>query len=186
MTKTIRTFTGRTVDPFDLRADEVDLRDIAHSLSNQCRYMGHCPRFYSVAEHSYIVSVMSGATIVALAGLLHDASEAYLHDIAAPLKHRPEFDFYREVEDRVQRTIFKAFDIPHLWPLPQNVSTADHELGAEERDVLWGKFSVLGPFGSSRRSMIVGFTPDAAYKLFLRRAEQLVSARVWPPAWAYA
>ena len=52
----IATFTGRQAYPMDLRPSEITIEDIAHSLSMQCRYTGHCLRFYSVAEHSVLMA----------------------------------------------------------------------------------------------------------------------------------
>lgn len=48
----IQTFTGRQFWPLDPRAEDVDIRDIAHALSMKCRYNGHCREFYSIADHS--------------------------------------------------------------------------------------------------------------------------------------
>lgn len=65
-----------------------DYEEIAHSLSMQCRYTGHARRFYSVAEHSLLVSaiMLEFGLGDPREGLLHDAVEAYLSDIAAPWK----------------------------------------------------------------------------------------------------
>jgi len=71
--------------------DEIDIRDIAHALSMTCRFGGHCSDYYSVGEHSLHVSKIAenaGADrVTQLAGLLHDAEEAYLPDIVAPIRH---------------------------------------------------------------------------------------------------
>jgi hypothetical protein len=45
-----------------------------------------------------------------LQALLHDASEAYLSDVARPVKHSPEYTFYRKVERRVQSLIYEYFN----------------------------------------------------------------------------
>ena len=83
----ILTFTGKVV-PFDnVTFDCIDIRDIAHSLSQLCRFTGHTNLFYSVAQHSLLVSEkMPGGPAEKLVGLLHDAAEAYTNDLASPLK----------------------------------------------------------------------------------------------------
>ena len=47
----IQTYRGKVMDVFDPDITQIDIIDIAHSLSNQCRYNGHCDHFYSVARH---------------------------------------------------------------------------------------------------------------------------------------
>lgn len=111
----IRTHTGLTMYPFDPRADEIDIEDVAHALSHICRFTGHCAEFLSVAQHSVTVSRRVPAP-AALAGLFHDAAEAYLSDIASPNKHA--FEVYGEPfawhEERLLRVIFEALHVP--WP----------------------------------------------------------------------
>lgn len=48
----MQTYSGRAFWPLDPRPEEIELDDIAHALSLQCRFGGHCRWFYSVAEHS--------------------------------------------------------------------------------------------------------------------------------------
>jgi 5'-deoxynucleotidase YfbR-like HD superfamily hydrolase len=98
-----------------LQPEQVDVGDIAHSLSHQCRYNGHCREFYSVAQHSVLVSRLlersnHPARIVML-GLLHDAAEAYLGDITRPVKLILDAiapSAWRDVEDQTQRIIESA------------------------------------------------------------------------------
>lgn len=87
---TVDTFTGRTIDLAAPNPTAISVADIAHGLSNACRFMGQAQRFYSVAEHSCLV-----ADLVAgehhdpgrvAAALLHDGHEAYLGDVVTPLK----------------------------------------------------------------------------------------------------
>jgi hypothetical protein len=52
----IQTATGRPFWPIDPRPEDIDIEDIAHALSMLCRFGGHCLRFYSVAEHSVLLS----------------------------------------------------------------------------------------------------------------------------------
>lgn len=89
--------------------------EIAHSLSRLCRYAGHTPHLYSVAQHSMAVATAVVETSVGndpwlvLAALLHDASEAYLVDIPAPIKRLPGMQAYRDLERRTHRAILASF-----------------------------------------------------------------------------
>ncbi len=128
----IQTYTGRSFTPLAPRAEDLDIADIAHSLSLLCRFNGHCETFYSVAEHSLRVSAACPPEH-ARWGLLHDAAEAYLSDLPRPVKR--EIPFFRECEDRLLRIIADHFDLP--WPMPPEVAAADTLLLATEaRDLM--------------------------------------------------
>src|SRR5579872_2947230 len=81
----IQTASGLEFPLFEPRLDAINIEDIAHGLSMICRFTGQCARFYSVAEHSVHVSHLVPREDAAW-GLLHDAAEAYLGDVASPLK----------------------------------------------------------------------------------------------------
>ena len=132
----ISTHTGRRFWPLDPRPDEIDIRDIAHALSNQCRFSGHSNRFYSVGEHSLRVSGIVPPEH-ALWALLHDASEAYLVDLPRPLKHTPGFaEVYREAEARLMLAVAERFGLDPV--MPDEVERADQILLATERRDLLG------------------------------------------------
>jgi hypothetical protein len=131
----IQTFTGRKVFPLDLKPEDIDELDIAHSLARLCRFNGHCREFYSVAQHSIHVASMLTPEFF-LAGLLHDASEAYLGDLSRPLKVLPEFAFYRAAEERAMAAIARRFGFE--LPLPWLVQQADLVMLATEKATLMG------------------------------------------------
>ncbi len=81
----IETASGKN---FYLMRPEFDLGDIAHALANQCRYTGHTRRRYSVAEHCVLVSMIMEDQKMGspFEGLMHDAHEAYISDMASPWK----------------------------------------------------------------------------------------------------
>ncbi len=135
----ISTYTGRLLDLEQLKVPDIDLVDIAHALSHLCRWTGHTRTFYSVAQHSVLVAdrvwVRTGAPALALAGLLHDAAEAYLGDLASPVKHSAIAAGFRKLEHRVQTVIAARFGLPRELPLI--VHEADGELLATEaRDLM--------------------------------------------------
>jgi hypothetical protein len=128
----IATFTGRKFWPCDPQPEDICIEDVAHALSMLCRYTGHVREFYSVAQHSYMVS-----QIVPLEdakwGLLHDASEAYLNDISRPVK--PALSNYRELEETLMKMVAERFGLP--WPIPDSIHHADKVmLATERRDLL--------------------------------------------------
>jgi hypothetical protein len=129
----IQTYSGLKMYPLDPRPEEICIEDIAHALSNICRFTGHCSQFYSVAQHSVYVSThVSDAN--ALWGLLHDASEAYLCDIARPVKHSAELMGYRIAEKRLQSVIAVKFGLSPEQP--DEIDVADKLLlVTEARDL---------------------------------------------------
>jgi hypothetical protein len=130
----ITTFSGIRFWPLHPNPADIRIEDISHALSNQCRFAGHSREFYSVAEHSVRVSHLC-APEDALWGLLHDASEAYLSDVPAPLKELPEFEAYRAAERSLQDTIAVRFGLP--IEQPRSVTEADRAmLGIEIHDLL--------------------------------------------------
>lgn len=114
LTARIQTFSKRIVNPLALTLEDICLADIAHALACCNRFCGHVERPISVAQHSVFVSrlVDGHGPVVALQGLLHDASEAYLGDVTKWLKQTDAFAPYREAEDRAQSVIFQAFGCP--------------------------------------------------------------------------
>lgn len=124
----MQTFSGGQFWPLDPRADEIHIVDIAHALSMQCRYAGHCRRFYSVAEHSvHLARFVSPKN--ALWALLHDASEAYLVDIPRPVK--PDLTNYKYIESKVMAEVCKRFGLSP--EMPAEVHEADSAIIADER-----------------------------------------------------
>lgn len=106
------TYSGKRFNPIDPNVDDISIVDIAHSLSNVCRYGGQCKEFYSVAQHSVICSWEADYSLKKKL-LMHDASEAYIGDIIAPLKVTEQYAFYREIEDRLMRAVYQRFDLPN-------------------------------------------------------------------------
>lgn len=189
----MQTASGVAFWPLDPRAEEVRIEDIAHSLSMQCRFAGHCRSFYSVAEHSVRVSehvehllaarLLGAAQEVprthpdvlrgALWGLLHDASEAYLVDVPRPVK--PHLGGYREAEERVMAAVCARFGLP-LAPPPE-VKEADNVLLATEaRDLMGPPPQPWAPMPEPLPGVIKPWAPAEARDLFLRRFRRLTAA----------
>ncbi|QXZ79635.1 phosphohydrolase [Rhizobium sp. L51/94] len=130
----MQTYTGRKFWPLDPRANEIDIRDIAHSLAMQCRYAGHCENFFSVAEHSVLIAdhldEQGQDAETCLWGLLHDGEEAYLPDMIRPTKS--SFPGYGDASAVVTLAICERFGLPPLKPAV--VKQADDRILADEKE----------------------------------------------------
>ena len=125
----IRTFTGKLVTPLAMKLDDFSIVDIAVGLSRAARFRGHTRDDASVTEHSLQVARRCPPSLQ-LAGLLHNAAEAYLGDIASPLKHLAVFEGFRQAEDRLLDGLFTALGLAYPWPAA--ISDVDRQvLGLE-------------------------------------------------------
>ena len=164
--------SGRTFDFVDHSGNVIDIRDIAHALAYLCRFTGHSRRFYSVAQHSVMVSRIVPPED-AMAGLLHDAAEAFLGDVSTPLKKLiPD---YQAIEFAVEADVFAKLGID--LPLPQSVKQADLiMLATEKRDLLpanigpWPLLDGIQPL----REHINPLQPGDARDVFMARYFELV------------
>jgi len=130
----IQLYSGRKFYTLKPRVEDIDIEDISHSLSNMCRFTGHVKQFYSVAQHSVLVSHLCGDDN-ALYGLLHDASEAYLVDMPRPIKRLETFSNFRAIEHNIMSIIAKKFGLPDIEP--SAVKAADIKiLATEARDLM--------------------------------------------------
>jgi uncharacterized protein len=136
----LSTYTGGKLYPMGPDPEDIELEDIAHALSHQCRYTGHTSSFWSVAAHSIEVAhrafyraIARGSTYreashIALCGLMHDASEAYLVDIPKPIK--PLFVGYNQWEAHLSQAVATRFGLTYPWP--SIVEEIDHEIPVDE------------------------------------------------------
>lgn len=179
----IQTVSGRRFNPLDPDPSEIDIGDIAQALANQCRFGGHAHSYYSVAQHSCLVSDLveerGGDECATLWALLHDASEAYLVDLPHPLKHRSELGrLYAVAEDRLQAAICERFDLPpEPPPLVKQVDRA--LLATERRDLAsiawhWPELDGFEPLDLQ----IEPWAPERARDEFLDRYGRLHGSRL--------
>lgn len=170
------THGGRQFYPFAPRAQDVAITDIAHALSNICRYTGHVAQFYSVAQHCVYVSTLVHPAI-ALEGLLHDASEAYLSDLARPVK--PFVPQYKEFEERIEEQIAIRFGL--RWPWPEDVKRADNEiLRFEIHSLMPPTLQARWPLEMYQYRTFVPIEPlppHEARQLFMQRYYRLIRLR---------
>lgn len=136
---TIKTYTGRRWHLSDPRSADVDVKDIAHALSNQCRFNGHVTCFYSVAQHAVIVALevfrRTGDYRLAFWGLHHDDEETYLGDVVKPLKRLAQSGAHRDLAELTQTAVLDYLGLS--WPEPPVVKLVDRlVLRTEQRDLM--------------------------------------------------
>lgn len=183
------TSRGRALDLLDPKPGDVDLGEIGQSLAQQCRYNGCVRRFYSVAEHSVLISRWLFATFpevpqLRIAGLLHDAAEAYTGDITYPMQvvlwaSAPEArEAYKQVQARLDALICGPLDFSPEWLHCPEVRNADLRILLDEREALllgrpkpWD-VEDMGPLGVT----IEGWSPSYAFLTWCRELTEAVRA----------
>lgn len=164
----LTTASGRAIDIQRITPDDVSILDIAHSLSNLCRFAGHTREFYSVAQHSVRVALALPPEL-RLAGLLHDATEAYVVDLPRPVKCLlPD---YKRIEANVWEAISFKFGIARFeHPLIKEVD--DRALRTEWEELMRHPLpSELK--GLPRLPPEAPLAPKEAYNLFVSTYAQL-------------
>lgn len=183
----VQTYSGIAFDLLDPRPEMVEIKDIAHALAHQCRYNGHTSHFYSVAQHSVLVSnaleTVGSDRELLLWGLLHDAAEAYVGDLVSPVKRLLRLkaggatlasDFDR-VEAQIQGVIVQKYGLgPNE---PAEVTEYDLRLLATERRDLFGQCPRDWQLKYEPLYQRIVVWPATAETEFLRRFDRLASPR---------
>ncbi len=159
--------SGMYFDYLNPSEEIICIEDIAHGLANTCRFGGQSLQYYSVAQHSVLVSE-NVPDDFQFDALMHDAAEAYIGDVVSPLKHLlPEF---KVVEDRVEAVIAKKFKLKLPWH--HSIKFADLRLlRTEQRDITsghahnWNGLDQYPPLEEKIEPLL----PREAYELFMRR-----------------
>lgn len=149
----IRTVSGKFINILNPQPDDICIEDIAHALSHLCRFGGHTPKFFSVAEHC-ICCMHKVEAKHKFAALMHDASEAYLIDLPSPIKRvMPD---YLDIEDMLMKVIAEKFGFE--YPLAVDVLRADRLCLEMEWAVLvsGNEFSVMVP-GDAKQLFLATF-----------------------------
>lgn len=183
----VPTHTGNGFFLIDPKPEDVRLEDIAYGLSYTYRYGGQVEPI-TVAEHSVLVSliieILWPKSNQMLAGLMHDACEAYTHDIQAPVRRFLKVDMpdghqitWGDLERKINHAVAKALGLDGRFYAAPEVRAADLlALCLEKsqcksiRDMNWG----LPDIPSEIEHIKVRFdSPEVARATFLERFQSL-------------
>ena len=166
----IQTKTGRKFYPLKPKCEDIDIEDIAWSLSNICRYNGHCKHFFSVAEHSIYASQYLPSKY-ALEGLMHDSAEAYIGDISTPVKQLlPDV---KKIEYGILKCVAEKFKLE--YPFHKDIKKIDLRLLATEASQIMNPQVEVWPqiTEPSFNFRLWCREPANAFSAFMRRYETL-------------
>ncbi len=169
----ISTYSGALFFVNEMNVKDVPILDIAQALSMNCRFNGHIDRFYSVAEHSVLVSNLVSEES-ALYGLLHDYAEAFVSDVPRPFKS--SITGHEKFEAAVMANVCALYGLP--LDLPEDVAYIDTHICAAEATVLakvvpdWVQYydtNIVSP------QEIRGLEPKQARAAFMNRFNELTA-----------
>ena len=174
MKPTILTRSGHYFNLLEPETSTFTIEDIAHALSHICRYTGHVHTFYSVAQHSVAVSQLVPPEH-ALAGLLHDAAEAYVGDMIRPIKVKMKS--FQALESDIMGAIVRRFNL-FPWYQPSAVKFADNVVCNTERRDLFVDPPDWGPMPGPLPERIEAWGPALAELRFLDRFKEITEGMV--------
>lgn len=171
----IELLSGTMFNYNDPASSDVTIEDIASALSNICRFAGHLPRFYSVAQHALNVSLIVDQKH-RKAGLLHDTAEAFTNDLPTPLKFA--VPVFKTLEVSIETAMGAKFGFE--YPLSAEVKYADAQLLLIEKEEIkncfqhWEVLDGIEVTEVDRAKVILApMTPEQAKAAFLQRWEEV-------------
>jgi 5'-deoxynucleotidase YfbR-like HD superfamily hydrolase len=158
---------------------EVEIEDIASALSNVCRFSGHLPCFYSVAQHLVNTSRIVPPEF-AFTALMHDTAEAFTNDLPTPLKWT--LPVFKELEVKIESAMANRFGFQ--YPYPEQVKLADTQMLLLEKNYVkldnaeWTYYNDIEFEHLVDRVDLKGWQPVRAKREFMERFEELNDERL--------
>ena len=172
--------SGAYIDLADPDCSAIKPIDIAAGLRAP-RFCGQTRQFYTIAQHCCLVLRLVSPTARQLGGekalqlrrcaLMHDAAEAFIHDITRPLKI--QLPDYRRIERRFETRLAKAMGWEWTEFRRVTVKRADiAALAIEQRDIkgsndAWPIFDGLDRDALKTITIRRAWQPDEAQDRFL-------------------
>lgn len=166
----IQTYMGHKFDPLNIDLETIDIVDIAHSLAMKPRFNGHCEHHYSVAEHCITMARLVEPQY-AIHALLHDAAEAYLPDVPAPIK--PHLIGFKEIEDNIMAAIYRKYNLETSPEIERAVKVSDLRILHTEKlqllkdpNIKWNHVEKFEPYNIALTCCSASFAKQIYLKSF--------------------
>lgn len=177
--------SNKIINLNEISESDINLKDIANSLSKQCRYNGHVSKFYSVAEHcvrlaryAYYNYTNENNYNIRLASslILHDAAEAYIGDMIHHLKS--QCNDFKNFESKIEKLVASTFKISQDEDVQEETKSLDKRISFDEMYIFFDgviddRFynEKVRPLGINKLLLdendSFGWTPDVAKERFL-------------------
>lgn len=154
-------------------ASGMPITDIALCLASQPRWGGAARPWYSVAEHSILVSRLVPPEL-AYSALMHDCEE-FLGDWPSPVKVMLGREYVKTCLFPVKQSLRERFGFQDEHPLIKHADLVC--MATELRDLLPPAWMNWGHLPAPAPDRIVPVGPERAYHLFLARFEELQHLR---------
>ena len=171
----MNTVSGVRFNLLEPTPDMIEFRDISAGLAFNAHFNGQSPQFFSVAQHSMMVHNLAlektGNPELAIVGLMHDAAEAYLGDLIAPLKIM--WPGYRELESKVLTAIFEKFGLN--MDLMRDIKEFDLEIQEQEYEQFYkgvNHFHYLAPNAARATFTVAFYKAKQNFSDYLKRANK--------------
>lgn len=173
----IITASGFVIDLTDPDASGLPVEDVARALAYQPRWCGATKHFYSVAEHSVMVSRLVPEPL-SYHALWHDCIEFIQGDWPSPLKVYLGRDAINRKLEPIEAALARRFRFERGL---DEVKKADLvAMATELRDLLPGAWMDWGHLPAPAPDEIQPVGPERAFALFMERYEE-VKHRALPP-----
>jgi hypothetical protein len=126
MDRRILTYSGKLVDAFDLKPEDICLEDIAHHLALRNRFSGATREPYSVGQHCCLAAMLAKSPLRKDVALLHDSEEAYFPDFPGPWINPDTLWEEAEQERKAARIRIWNKYIPVSGDVPDNQPSYDY------------------------------------------------------------
>ena len=169
----IRTNTGQYVNVINPDPSTILIEDIAHGLAGQLRFGAQSPIRYTVAQHC--VECARHTEGDKFEALMHDASEAYLGDMASPIKqHLPD---YKVLEEKFSIVIANKFG----YNYPYHSLTKLADINALKWE--WDAVMLAGTHPPNTIYLVEAWSAERAKEEFLKMFHELDILRKESVTW---